>query len=139
MSILKMLGFGGADAAKPIEAVGGVLDSLFTSDEEKLDKQAVIERLRQKPDELQAAINSIEAQHRSVFVAGWRPATGWVCVLALLYNYVVRDLIAWGISIMDSSIPMPPALQMEHLLTILLGMLGLGAMRTVEKMNKISK
>ena len=139
MNILKALGFGGSDVAKPIEAVGGVLDSLFTSDEEKLDKQLLIERLRQKPDELQAAINSIEAQHRSVFVSGWRPATGWVCVLALLYNYVVRDLIAWGINIMDASIPMPPALQMEHLLTILMGLLGLGTLRTVEKMNKISK
>ncbi len=139
MNILKALGFGGADAAKPIEAVGGVLDSLFTSDEEKLDKQAVLERLRQKPDELQAAINSVEATHRSTFVAGWRPATGWVCVIALLYNYVIRDLIAWGINIVDASIPMPPALQMEHLLTILMGMLGLGAMRTVEKINKVSK
>jgi len=78
---------------------------------------------------LQTKINEIEAQHRTVFVAGWRPATGWVSCIALAYNFVIRDLLIW---LIDPEI-VPPALQMEHLMTVLLGMLGLGGLRTYEK------
>ena len=84
--------------------------------------------------EIQNEVNKIEAQHRSIFVAGWRPFIGWVCGLALLYNFIVRDLVAW----VSPSI-MPPALQMEHLLTVLMGMLGLGGLRTYEKLKDKSK
>lgn len=85
------------------------------------------------PNELlsiQTRINEIEAQHRTVFVAGWRPFIGWVCGVALAYNFVVRDLLIWAIN----PDPVPPALQMEHLMTVLLGMLGLGGLRTYEKL-----
>jgi len=80
--------------------------------------------------EIQTRINEIEAKHRTVFVAGWRPFIGWVCGVALAYNFVVRDLLIWALN----PDPVPPALQMEHLMTVLLGMLGLGGMRTYEKL-----
>lgn len=83
----------------------------------------------QKLIELQAEINKMEAQHRTIFVAGWRPFIGWVCGVALAYNFVLRDLIVWYFG----SEGAPPALQMEHLMTVLVGMLGLGGMRTFEK------
>tara|TARA_B100000927_G_scaffold8161_1_gene6650 strand:- start:2214 stop:2594 length:381 start_codon:yes stop_codon:yes gene_type:complete len=79
--------------------------------------------------ELQTKINEIEAGHRTVFVAGWRPFIGWVCGVALAYNFVIRDLFIWITKTADA----PPALQMEHLMTVLLGMLGLGGLRTFEK------
>lgn len=79
--------------------------------------------------ELQTKINEIEAGHRTVFVAGWRPFIGWVCGAALAYNFVIRDLFIWITKTTDA----PPALQMEHLMTVLLGMLGLGGLRTFEK------
>lgn len=79
--------------------------------------------------EIQTKINEIEAQHRTVFVAGWRPFIGWVCGVALAYNFVIRDLFIWAIK----PETVPPALQMEHLMTVLLGMLGLGGLRTYEK------
>lgn len=78
---------------------------------------------------LQTKINEIEAQHRTVFVAGWRPFIGWVCGIALAYNFIIRDLFIW---LIKPDI-VPPALQMEHLMTVLLGMLGLGGLRTYEK------
>ena len=78
---------------------------------------------------LQTKINEIEAQHRTVFVAGWRPFIGWVCGIALAYNFVIRDLFIW---LINPDI-VPPALQMDHLMTVLLGMLGLGGLRTYEK------
>lgn len=84
------------------------------------------------PNELisiQTKINEIEAGHRTVFVAGWRPFIGWVCGVALAYNFVIRDLFIWALRPQD----VPPALQMEHLMTVLLGMLGLGGLRTYEK------
>ena len=79
--------------------------------------------------ELQTKINEIEAGHRTLFVAGWRPFIGWICGVALAYNFVIRDLFIWITKTTDS----PPALQMEHLMTVLLGMLGLGGLRTFEK------
>ena len=83
-----------ADAlTDPIEAVGNVLDALFTSDKERLDKKAVLARIAQQPSLVQSEINKIEAAHKSVFVAGWRPFIGWVCGLALFYNFIARDLM----------------------------------------------
>jgi len=84
--------------------------------------------------ELQAQINEQEAKHRTIFVAGWRPFIGWVCGFALAYNFVLRDLLVWYVGVESA----PPALQMEHLMTVLIGMLGLGGMRTFEKFNNKS-
>jgi hypothetical protein len=125
--------FGGDSLAKPIEAVGNIVDELFTSKEEKLTHEEVKMRLLQKPQIIQTEINKIEAQHRSIFVAGWRPFIGWVCGVALAYNFVLRDLLAWVILNTKASVTLPPALQMDHLMTVLLGMLGLGGLRTWEK------
>ena len=80
-------------------------------------------------------INEVEAKHRTVFVAGWRPFIGWVCGVALAYNFVIRDFAIWVFGIEQ----VPPALQMEHLMTVLVGMLGIGGMRTFEKIkNKVN-
>ena len=83
---------------------------------------------------VQSEINKMEAQHRSIFVAGWRPFIGWICGVALLYNFIIRDVIAW-----ISPDAMPPAIQMDQLITILLGMLGLGGSRTFEKIKDKTK
>ena len=79
--------------------------------------------------ELQTKINEIEAGHRTVFVARWRPFIGWVFGVALAYNVVISDLFIGVTKTTDAT----PALQMEHLMTVLLGMLGLGGLRTFEK------
>ena len=79
--------------------------------------------------QIQTKINEIEAKHRRVFVAGWRPFVGWVCGVALAYNFIIRDLFIWALQPEE----VPPALQMEHLMTVLMGMLGLGGLRTFEK------
>ena len=83
----------------------------------------------------QTEINKIESQHRSVFVSGWRPFTGWICAIALAYNFVIRDLLIWAFKISE----VPPALQMDHLMTVLFGMLGLGGFRTFEKYKNVTK
>lgn len=142
MGLLSILGLGkqaGDAIASPIEAVGNVIDKLFTSDEERLDKGALLTRLAQKPGELQVEINKLEAQHRSTWVAGARPYIMWVCGTALAYQYIVRDLVAWGFRMWAPDTEQPPALAMEHLTTVLMGILGLGVLRTVEKIEKVTK
>ena len=95
----------------------------------EIDPEKALELIK-----IQNEVNKIEAQHRSIFVAGWRPFIGWVCGLALLYNFILRDLISWL-----SPEQIPPAIQMDQLITILLGMLGLGGLRTYEKLKDKSK
>lgn len=138
MGILgKIFGVGqGVDA---IGAVGNVLDKLFTSKDEKLTHEEVRMRLMMQPDVAQVELNKVEASHRSIFVAGWRPFTGWVCAFALLYSFIVRDLISWGLRLYNPMIEPPPELATEHLLTVLMGMLGLGGLRTYEKLKGKTK
>jgi hypothetical protein len=133
-----MLGFlgkiFGVGAAEPIKAVGDVLDGLFTSDEERLDKKAVLERLAQKPGELQAAINKIEAQHRSVFVAGWRPFIGWVCGAGIAWAFIGHPIFEWVVTVfMPARGIVAPVIVTDHLFELVLAMLGMGGLRTLEK------
>jgi hypothetical protein len=81
----------------------------------------------------QLAINQKEAEHGSIFVAGWRPAIGWVCGSALGWNYIVQPIITWVAFISGVDLADAPRLDTAELTTILLGMLGLGGLRTYEK------
>jgi len=125
--------------AQPVEAIGNVLDALFTSDEERLDKQAMLARIAQQPALVQAEINRVEAAHKSVFVAGWRPFIGWVCGIALFYNFVLRDVLLWLAALTGAQNLAPPALQLDVLTTILYALLGLGGLRTFEKIQGRTK
>lgn len=137
MSIISTLT--GDTIAKPIEAIGNVFDQLFTSEEEREQAKFVLEKLRQHPYELQAEINKLEAQHRSIFVAGWRPAVGWICAIALAWHFILYDLFVW-ISVRHDPAFAPPELGgTEQLLTVLLAMLGIGGLRTVEKLKGKTK
>jgi len=83
----------------------------------------------------QLEINKAEAEHASIFVAGWRPAIGWICGLALLWNFVVQPLLLWGAWMVPGYIDVAtaPKLDTAELMTVLLGMLGLGGLRTYER------
>ena len=81
----------------------------------------------------QLVINKQEASHGSIFVAGWRPAIGWICGSALGWNYIVQPIISWGAFIYGADLVDAPRLETGELTTILLGMLGLGGLRTYEK------
>lgn len=134
MSILGKIGqafVGGT--TEPVQAVGTVLDSLFTSDEERLDKKILIERLRQQPALAQVALNKVEAQHRSLFVAGWRPSLGWICAMGLAFTFLVNPVLQWLTG------QPGPELPTDIMLELVLGMLGLGALRTVEKLSGRAK
>ncbi len=80
--------------------------------------------------------NKIEAGSDSLLKSGWRPMVGWVCVAALAYQMVVRPLLAFGLQHL-LEMP-PPSLDLDTLLTLLFGILGLGAYRTAEKIKGVS-
>lgn len=91
----------------------------------------------------QIEINKQEAASASIFVAGWRPAVGWVCGFALAYQFVLQPLIGYGLSVYSTyshnSIPPIPTLDTASLMTVLMAMLGLGGMRTFEKVNGVAR
>ena len=84
--------------------------------------------------ELQTKINEIEAQNRNLFVSGWRPSVGWSCSLAFAYHFVAFPIIKTIYPDVDF-----PVLETEPLFTVLMGMLGLGGLRTYEKVKNKAK
>jgi Holin of 3TMs, for gene-transfer release len=88
----------------------------------------------------QAVIDQNEANNKSIFVAGWRPFVGWVCGFALAYNLMLQPLLQFALvaSGVHFDITSLPKLDSTELTTILFGMLGLGAARTVEKVKGIN-
>ncbi len=87
----------------------------------------------------QIEVNKAEAQHRSIFVAGWRPFVGWVCGVALAYHFVLNPIILFSVGVFRVEIPELPSFDMETLTTVLLGMLGLGGLRSFEKFKGLTK
>ncbi|WP_049974545.1 3TM-type holin [Azospirillum sp. B4] len=94
------------------------------------------DRMRQL-DLAQMDVNKAEAASDSVFVAGWRPFIGWVCGAALAYQYIAMPVSVWlaGLALGHAIAP-PPTLD-DQLTTVLLGLLGLGGLRTLEKVKGV--
>lgn len=127
-----------------IESVTGFLDGIMKrvfpekmSDEaaakmrQELTQAVLNGQLQQVLAQLQ--VNEKEAEHDSVFVAGWRPFIGWVCGSALAYHFILQPSLVFFVVWYKWSTPPLPSFDVSSLMTILLGMLGLGAMRSYEK------
>lgn len=82
--------------------------------------------------QMQADVNKAEAASQSIFVAGWRPFVGWVCGTGFAMVFVIGPMLEWTANLFGHAIKFP-ILDAGTLTTLLLGMLGLGTMRTVEK------
>ena len=121
-----------------LATISKVVDELHTSEEEKLDKKILMQRLQQKLAEKQLDVNAKEASHRSVFVAGWRPAIGWCGALALFFAFILSPCIDWYAKFSGMDI-VPPAIETGPLLAIVTSMLGVAGMRSFEKAKGIAK
>ena len=126
----------------PLLALGEkLLDKFFTTPEEKAAAQLELLKLEQDGELKnilgQLEVNAREAAHPSMFVAGWRPAVGWICALGLGYQTILHNLIGW-LSHIYGWTP-PPAPDTDTLLYILGAMLGIGALRTYEKKSGVTK
>ena len=118
-----------------IGPVSGLLDKFI---EDKDQKNALAheiatmsERHAHEALKGQLEINKVEAAHKSLFVAGWRPAIGWVCMLGLLYNTIIANVLSIWIEV--------PEVDTTLLVPVMMGMLGLGAMRSYEKVNHVAR
>ena len=121
-----------------VKTVGGIADDLITTDEERREadqKDYALETERMGVEnaaaEKQIDVNIAEAKHRSMFVAGWRPGIGWVCVAALAYHFLIFPLLSWIAAM--TTVTAPPDLETGPLFALVTAMLGMGGLRTFEK------
>lgn len=122
-------------------AVMSGLDSLFTSDEQRAKAELLLNQQLSQPHILQAMANIEEAKHPSVFVSGWRPALGWLCVLILAYAWIFRDLVIIILMLQEREdiVNQLPATDTSTVITLLLCLLGLGSARTLEKLKGVAR
>ena len=125
-------------ALDPISAaldIGGkVIDRLWPDPAQAAAAKLELLKLQQSGELAQIAVNQAEAGHASVFVSGWRPAVGWVCGAACAWNWIGLSVIKTGMAIAGMSLNLAPA-DLSEMLPVLFGMLGLGGLRTIEKLN----
>lgn len=118
-----------------------LIDKLIPDPKQKADALLKLEELRQSGDLAviagQVEINKIEAASSVTFISGWRPSVGWVCAGALAFQLVIAPVLSWGAALFGHPVT-PPVLDTELLTTLLVGMLGLGGMRTVEKLQNVA-
>ena len=117
LKILSLLLGGGRDKS-PFREVTESIRELIKGKE--VDPQTAIQMVHE--------LNKAEANHRSIFVAGWRPAIGWVGALILFFNYIAAPIIAW---VMPET--QPPTLDLDALWPVITGMLGIAGMRSYDK------
>jgi len=91
-----------------------------------------------KIDLAQLEINKQEAAHRNIFVSGWRPFIGWSCGIAMCYAYIIQPITIFVLAQTGNLVSLP-TLDLSEMMPVLLGMLGLGGLRSFEKYKKISK
>ena len=126
-----------------LPSAGKVIDRLVpdknAAAKAKQELEAELIKAATKANLAQLEVNKVEAGHRSVFVAGWRPFIGWTCGVALAWHFVLAPITLFATSWAGVDIPPLPVFDMDSLMTVLLGMLGLGGMRTYEKFKGVSK
>ena len=122
-----------------IESVGKVAGDLITTDKERMQLDLEGRKLDQAIDLAQIEVNKVEAASSSVFVAGWRPAIGWIGAAAMAYQFLLYPMLLWGWTYLQGTgwIPKelspPPVLDADQLWVILSGILGIAGMRSFEK------
>jgi len=136
--MLQVIGslLGGKDGA--LKTIAKVVDEIHTSEDEKLDKKILMQRIQQKLAEKQLDVNKVEAGHRSIFVSGWRPAIGWVGGFALMFEFILSPSIEWYAKFSGLEIT-APNIETGSLLAIVTSMLGVAGMRSFEKSKGLTK
>lgn len=130
------MAFGLDDA---VAAALTVINKFVPDPAAKQQAEADLRSSLQQWDKGQTDINAAEATNNSLFVAGWRPAIGWICAAALLYTYILVPFTVWTFAfVLNQPIPKFPVLD-NNLWELMFGMLGMGGLRTYEKFKGVSK
>ena len=120
----KLIGDEVVDAAT---GFANIIDKFVETPDERAAADMLLAKMAQRPGELQVELNKIEAGHRSLFVAGWRPALGWICAFGLGFTFLINPVIQWATG------ELGPELPHDIMLELVIGMLGLAGLRTAEK------
>ncbi len=119
----------------------GILDRVIPDEAARAkaqeEMQAALIKAAIDGDLAQIEVNRAEAAHASVFVAGWRPAIGWLCCAALAWAYVGAPVARWAVAIWAPDVTLPD-LDLSELWPLIMGMLGLGGLRSFEKVRGAS-
>lgn len=122
------------------ELGSSIIDRVFPDPAQKAAAELELVKLAQDGDLkkilAQLAINAKEAESSSVFVAGWRPFVGWICGFGLFYASILHNLLEWISAAQDW--PVPPAVDTELLFYVLGALLGIGSLRTFEKVKGVA-
>ena len=126
-----------------IPAITQVLDKIIPDPQAAAEAKLRALELAQKGDlaaldaELRLALGQLEVNKAEaatdMFRGGWRPAVGWVCVVGLAYQFVLQPVLPWVVALFGAQVPPLPAIDNETLMVLLTGMLGLGGLRTIER------
>jgi len=126
--------------------IGGVFTSIreaITGDKikdpvemAKIDLQ--LQQLQQAARSGQIEINKIEAAHKNLFVAGWRPFIGWVCGVGILYAFIGQPILEWIITFKGLEVT-TPEIDTTTLYNLVIAMLGMAGLRTYEKFKNVSR
>jgi hypothetical protein len=127
---------------KLIGPVTGLLDKFIEDKDQKAKLAHEVATMAEKHalelSRAQLDVNKAEAQHRSIFVSGWRPAVGWVCVLGMAGNFMVIPFSNFVLALLEIPVKIP-LIDTATMMPVLMGMLGLGTLRTYEKKAGVSK
>jgi|TARA_R100001086_G_scaffold82073_1_gene40220 hypothetical protein len=123
---------------KLIDPISNILDKFVADKDLKQKLEHELKTELHRANMAQIEVNKEEAKHRTVFVAGWRPFTGWVCATALAYHFILEPVIVFVLALYNIQLTLPQ-FDMGSLLTVLMGMLGLGGLRTYEKKQGLTK
>lgn len=122
------------------DLLGNLIDRIFPDKDAQAAQRAELLLKAQNIDadlaKGQLAINQQEAASEHLFVSGWRPFIGWVCGIAFAYHFILQPLITYIAALYGHKVDLP-AFDMGALSTVLMGMLGLGSLRTYEKVKGI--
>jgi hypothetical protein len=131
-----------ATAVSPmVNGLFSLIDDLFTSDEERDAAKLRVLELEKSGELAQIAVNMKEAENPSVFVAGWRPFIGWTCGLAFCWTFLLHPIAVFAAVALRVDLPLHllPQMDLSAMMPVLMGMLGLGAMRSWEKSKGVAR
>lgn len=111
-----------------------IIDKLWPDPAQRDAAKLELMRLQISGELAQIEVNKEEAKSTSVFVAGWRPSIGWICGAACAWNWIGLPIAKLGLTLLGISVEALSPADLSEMLPVLIGMLGLGGLRTIEKM-----
>jgi len=123
----------GGSIGESADGIANAIDRFVETPDEKRAGEVVLKKIRQEPAKWQAQINQVEAKHRSIFVAGWRPAIGWICACALAWGWIIGPIVQF----IYPERPVP-GIEVDEAIALVMAMLGMAGLRSYEKRKGVS-